>query len=374
MTQRPEDDARKRKKRIWRIVQILFSIALVVGIFVYAIPKIAGYAAVWKAVTAMTWLELATLVAATIFNLFTYWWQNMASIPGLGVWQAAVNNQTSTSVADTIPGGGYIAVGVAYAMYRSWGFSNSAIALSIAVTGVWNIFMKLGLPVIALVLLVITGQSNAALVLGALIGLAVLIAAVTVFVLVLWKKDFARRIGEFLGRGASAVRRVFRKPPVEDWGEAAVRFRRKTIDLVAKRWLALTVTTVVSHLALYVVLLLALRHVGVSQQEISWIQVLGVFAFGRLVTALPLTPGGLGFVELSYIGGLILVGRTHADVPSDVFHAQVAAAVLVFRTLTYGVQIPLGGATYMIWRVKKSWLKPAPAESEPPATVPLAAQ
>jgi len=28
----------------------------------------------------------------------------------------------------------------------------------------------------------------------------------------------------------------------------------------------------------------------------------------------------------------------------------------------------------MIWRVKKSWLKPAPAEPEPPATVPLAAQ
>jgi uncharacterized membrane protein YbhN (UPF0104 family) len=322
---------------------------------------------VWKQITAMTWLELATLVAATAFNLLTYWWQNMAAIPGLGLWKAAVNNQTSTSVADTIPGGGYIAVGVSYAMYRSWGISSSAIALSVLVTGIWNIFMKLGLPVIALVLLVITGKSSAALVVAALIGLAVLAGAVLAFALVLWKKELARRIGAMFGRVASSIRRAIRKPPVDDWGEAAVRFRRQTIDLVASRWLALTVTTIASHLALYVVLLLALRHVGVSEHEVTWAQVLGVFAFGRLVTALPITPGGLGFVELSYIGGLILAGRAHADVPSAAFHAQVAAAVLVFRTLTYGIQIPLGGFTYLIWRAKKSWLV-APADPEPALT------
>jgi putative heme transporter len=90
--------------------------------------------------------------------------------------------------------------------------------------------------------------------------------------------------------------------------------------------------------------------------------VLGVFAFGRLLTAVPLTPGGLGVIELSYIGGLILAGRDHADVSPDVFRAQVAAAVLVFRLLTYGIQIPLGGFTYVIWRVNKSWRKEPPSD------------
>ncbi len=136
---------------------------------------------------------------------------------------------------------------------------------------------------------------------------------------------------------------------------------------MSKRGIALTVTTIVSHLALFLVLLLAVRHVGVSETEISTAQVLGVFAFGRLVTALPLTPGGLGLVELSYIGGLILAGRAHANVPTEVFHAQVAAAVLVFRTLTYGIQIPLGAFTYLIWRLNKSWRKPVAAEHEPQA-------
>ena len=86
---------------------------------------------------------------------------------------------------------------------------------------------------------------------------------------------------------------------------------------------------------------------------------------------MPLTPGGLGFVELSYIGGLILAGRAHADVPSAEFHAQVAAAVLVFRTLTFGIQIPLGGFTYIIWRRNKRWRKQPVVEE--PVQVPVPA-
>jgi uncharacterized membrane protein YbhN (UPF0104 family) len=357
-------EARRPRSRGRRIAQIAFSVALTAVIFVFAIPKLADYSAAWRAVTRMSWTKVGILVAAMVFNLITYWWQNMASMIGLGFFQAAVNNQTTTSVADTVPGGGYLAVGVGYTMYRSWGFSNAAIALSAAVTGIWNILMKLGLPVIALALLAATGYANASLVAASLIGLALLVAAVAVLALVLWKKELARRIGDRLGRVASAVRRLFRKPPVTDWGDAAVRFRHETIELVARRWVQLTLTTVVSHLALFLVLLLALRFVGVSEAEVSWTQALGVFAFGRLLTALPLTPGGLGFVELSYIGGLILAGRGHTDVPADVFHGQVAGAVLLFRALTYGVQIPLGGIAYLVYRAKSSWRRPEADRSD----------
>ncbi len=354
----------KRKSRAWRVAQVAVSLVVVIAIFAFAIPKIADYSSVWRAVTGMTWLEIASLVLATVFNLFTYWWQNMASMPGLGLWQAAVNNQTTTSIADTIPGGGYVAVPLGYAMYRSWGFSNSAIALSVATTGIWNILMKLALPIIALALLAVTGQASASLVTAALIGLVVLVVAVALFALMLWRESFAVRIGSALGRPVSAVRRLFHRQPVE-WGPAAARFRRDVIGLVRERWLALTFTTVLSHLALWFILLLSLRHVGISESEISTAQVLGVFAFGRLISALPLTPGGVGVVELTYIGGLVLAGRANADVPPDVFRAQVAAAVLVFRTLTYGVQIPIGALTYLVWRTKGEWRREDAPEGRP---------
>jgi uncharacterized membrane protein YbhN (UPF0104 family) len=100
---------------------------------------------------------------------------------------------------------------------------------------------------------------------------------------------------------------------------------------------------------------------------VSTIQVLAIFAFVRLLSAIPITPGGVGVVELSLIGALYAAGRRHADVPFDVFKTQVTAAALLFRALTYGVQIPLGGFTYLIWQRKKSWRKPQPEPPQPSA-------
>ena len=54
----------------------------------------------------LTPLEVWTLVAATAFNLFTYWLANMAALPGLRLGQAAVVTQTTTSVANTTPPAG----------------------------------------------------------------------------------------------------------------------------------------------------------------------------------------------------------------------------------------------------------------------------
>ncbi len=135
--------------------------------------------------------------------------------------------------------------------------------------------------------------------------------------------------------------RLFRRPGVRDWGEAAVRFRDDTIGLLHQKWVPLTLATLVSHVSLYIVLLVALRDVGVSEQEVSWAEVLGAFAFVRLLTALPITPGGVGVVELGLTAALVVAGGDRAE---------VVAAVLVFRGLTYLLPVPFGAFTYLLWR------------------------
>jgi putative heme transporter len=351
------------RKRMIRVAQVVLSLAIVIGIFAFAIPKIANYGDVWRAVQAMSWLELTTLLLVTALNIFAYWPVMVASMPGLTIAQAAVNNQASTSIANTLPGGGWIANGVTYAMYRSWGFTNQSIGLTTIVTGVWNSFIKLGMPVVALAALALSGQASSTLILPMVVGVAVLLAAIALFTGVLWKESVARAIGRRLGKAVSFVRKPSRETPL-NWGETAVQFRKQSIGLIVTRWPALTISASASHVALYLVLLLALRHVGVSEREVTWAQVLGVFAFVRLISLLPLTPGGVGLVELGYIGGLYVAGKARADVPLDVFKAQIAAAVLVFRALTFVLQIPLGAAAYVVWQRKKSWRKPAPKEAK----------
>jgi uncharacterized protein (TIRG00374 family) len=344
------------KKRVWQTVSAVVSICITVAIFGLVIPKIANYADVFSTISSLTWLEIASLLVVMAFNLVTYWPQQVAAMPGLTLGQAAVNNQTTTSIANLVPGGPAIAVAFGFVIYRSWGFTKAEIGLQALVTGIWNIYIKLGMPVLALVVLAIYGHSSAGLVLAAAVGIAVLIASVVLFALVLWKKSLARRIGAAFGRVATFLRRPFRKPPVEEWGEAAVRLRKQTIGLVVKQWIPLTGYTLLSHAALFLTLLLSLRHVGVSEQEVSWAEIFGVFAFVRLLSALPLTPGGVGIVELGYIGGLTLAGGDAA---------QVVAGVLLFRLISYGLQIPLGGITYVIWRRKKAWFKTPPDHVTP---------
>jgi uncharacterized membrane protein YbhN (UPF0104 family) len=345
-----EDGATGRAGQIpWkRILQGLVSLAIIIGIFVGVMPLIADYDEVFATIRAMSQLELLGLLAVGLWNLATYWFVLVAALPGLRLREAAVVNQASTAVANTLPGGGAIGVGVTLAMLTSWGFAVSAIARSAVVTGIWNNFVKLGMPVLALALLAIEGGVTPGRLAAAAIGIAVLVAAVVLFALILKSDRLARAVGRGVGRVVDRLLQLARRDAIGGWDERTANFRRDTIGLLRHRWLGLTAATLLSHISLYLVLLFTLRSVGVSQGELSWIAVLAAFSFVRLISALPITPGGVGVVELGYAAAMT-IGM------DDLTSAQVVAAILVFRAITYLLPIPLGLASYIIWRVNKTW-------------------
>lgn len=335
------DNQTKGRMTRRRVIQGVLSLAVVVAIFAFALPKVADFGEVRAEITEMTWLELLTLLAVSAWNIVTYWAVMVASLPGLNYWQAMKVNQTSTAIANTMPAGGALGVGVTYGMYSSYGFTNAGIARSVVVSGIWNNFVKLGMPVIALALLVVQGAGSTGLATAAVAGLAVLAGALVLFGLTLRSDELAARVGSWSSRVFSKLRRLARKAPVADRGPSFVRFRADTVDLLRHRWIRLTVATLVSHISLYAVLLISLRHVGVSEAEVGWAEVLAAFAFVRLISALPITPGGLGVVELGLTAALVAAGGNEAE---------VVAAVLVYRAFTYLLPIPFGAVTYLAWR------------------------
>jgi uncharacterized membrane protein YbhN (UPF0104 family) len=315
---------------------MVFAVVLVVGVFVAVIPQIADYGSVWRRVAALTARQLAVLVGVAALNLVTYWAQSIAAMPGLTIRMAAVQNQTTTTVA------------VSYGIFRSWGYTEGDFARFTLLTGIWNTAIKLVLPVIALSVLMVSGGADPRLATAAAIGIGALAVSSVVFALILWKGSFARTLGRAAQRPVrGAQRRLGRRPVSGDWGAAAARFRKDSLELLRERGVWLTVTTIASHLSLFLVLLASIRAVGVSASQVSWVEALAAFAFARLVTVIPLTPGGLGFIELSYMGGLVWAGGHHVD---------VVAGVLLFRFLTFVLQIPLGAITYPIWlKTKDRW-------------------
>src|SRR5918999_367180 len=203
-----EMPAARPRSQLRRVVQTAVSFGLVVAIFVFVLPQIADFGEVWAEIRAMTWGESVGLTVAAVWNLATYWFLWVAVLPGLTVRQAAVSTEASTAVANTVPGGSYLAVALNYSMIHSWGFRRSVVTLSLLISGVWNNFAKLALPVLALAALAVQGEASASRLLAAGLGVLALVAAIVVFAAALRTEQAAGRIGRAAQRVAGAPLRV----------------------------------------------------------------------------------------------------------------------------------------------------------------------
>ena len=325
------------KKALAYTVPAMIAVALLVGV----LPALADFSEVWEAIADLDRASVALLLALAAWNILTYQFLIMAALPGLPLSQAFMVGQISTAVSNTIPAGAAVGVGVTYAMFSSFGYGAATIGIAAALTGLWNTFVKLGLPIVALAILAIQGDPHPATLGAALAGLAALVAAVIGLVLVVRSDRFAGSIGAMLQRAASWLAKPFRRGPYRGWDASLREFRVRTAQVLQRRWLWLTLTSILSHLSLFVLLLASLRAVGVTAQEVSWAEALAAFASVRLVTALPITPGGIGLVEVGMTGALVLAGGGQAE---------VVAGVLVFRVLSYAIQVPIGAVCWVWWR------------------------
>ncbi len=328
-----------------RLLKVAVSVVVVAVIFFVILPRVVDFDEVRSVLADLTWLEGVTLGIAAAWNLVTYWLLMMATLPRLSFGQAVVVTETSTAISNVLPGGPAFGMGLSYSMYSSWGFDRNTVALAIGVSGFADLFVKLAMPAIALIFIVLYEDTSPGLITASLVGSLVLAGFIVVGWMTLSSDRSAHRVGEALARPAAPILKL-RGYSADNWGATFAGFRKQTIILISRRGWILLGASVMNHVSLFIVLLLALRHVGVSGEQIGWAEALGAFAFVRFLTALPITPGGLGVIELGLSAALVYAGGPKAE---------VVAAVLMFRALTYLVQIPFGAITYLYWRHSDRW-------------------
>jgi uncharacterized protein (TIRG00374 family) len=350
----------RHRRFTWRYaLGIGVGIAVVVATFAFVLPKIADYRDVWSVVDDLSWKETAVLVGVTLLNLATFAPPWMAALPGLHFRQAFVVTQASTASTYIAPAGVAVGMALSFAMLRAWGFAGSAVGLAVAVTGIWNQLAMLAFPTIALVLLALTGDAHAALDTVAYLGLAIFVVAIAAFAAGLSTPTLARGIGDLVARIASWARRLIRKGPVTWDGESFVRFRQSTNELLKNRWHVLTLTTLAGHFTVFLVLLTALRVLDVTGSEVSAAEAFAAWSLVRLLGSIPITPGGLGVVELGLTTALVGFGGDQVE---------VVAAVLVYRFLTIVPTLVIGLLVGVTWKRYRPAELPAdiPVETAPP--------
>lgn len=338
---------KKSAKR--RALEIGFSLTLVVVIFAFVIPKLTGsdYAEIWEQMDKLSPIEIAALIVFWFLGMLAYTGVLTNTLPGLKHMQALTVNFAGSAVSNSLPFGGAVGVGATYAIDMSWGFPAPGITLSILVSGIWNVFAKLGMPVVALVLLLISGDATGKLIVPTLLGLAALVVATTVLGMIMRSERLANRVGRF---GQSIVGwfcRVTRRDATPDVVTGVMDFRHQSIGLVRQRWLAITFWIFLFNFIQFMLLFACIRAIGID--GITWAEAFAAFAFVRLLETIPITPSGVGFVEAGAASALISFGG--ADSAST-------AAVFLFRGFVYLLEIPVGALCWVVWASMRRWRRP----------------
>ena len=323
----------KNRKLFQRGALGAVGVAIAVSTFVFFLPKIANYSEVWDVVKELSWPWAIALLAAVLLNLATFAPPWQVALPGLSFIRAMELTQASTALSIVAPGGPAVGAAGAFGMLRRWAFPARDITRAVTLTSLWNQFLNLSFPIIAVFLLAITGAQTAALATVAFIGVAVLGVVLATFVVVLVSSRLANDLGDLVARLANWSLGKVRRGPVKWGGASFERFRRDAGDFLARRWHLLTLAALAGSLTVFVVLVVSLRAFDVPASEVSLIEAFAAWSLARILGSIPITPGGIGVIELGLTGALLGFGGNNAG---------VVAAVLVYRFLTMVPTLILG--------------------------------
>ncbi len=336
----------------WRVLQGVLSLGLGGALLVWLLPKLTHttWSEIWGTITGIGWPTFFGLLAMMFTGLYFYTFTLMGSLPGLTHGRALMSNLAGSAISNTLPAGGAFGTALNYAMWRSWGFSHTQITSSMIVTTVWNVLTRALLPVLAaLILLPFPEKLPMAMWTGAIAGGVAGVVAVGSLVAILVSKSSASRIGAIGNR----ILRKLRPRTRLDAENAALRLRAQMIDIVSARWGHLTFG-LAGFFGVYFVLFSACLHV--AEVDVSWRTMFAAFAVGRLLTAVPLTPGGLGVAEAGSAAVLMTMGAEPA---------ATGAAVTLFALYSHLLEVPAGAIAAGLWVATRPATSPEPEAATP---------
>jgi uncharacterized protein (TIRG00374 family) len=279
----------------------------------------------------------AAMLVAEAASFVCLWLLQRLAVRTRDLFAIATSQLAGNAFGRIVPGGGAAAGAMQYRMLVQAGVPGAAAASGLTASSLLVFAVLLGLPVLAIPALlrgVISPDNH--LVRAALIGL-VLFAALFVIGAVLMVTDGPLRALARLTQRARN-RLWHRRAPMTDLAERLLAERDMILTVLGRsRWEALA-ATVGRWFFDYLALLGALAAVGASPRPTL---VLLAFVCAQVLAQIPLTPGGLGFVEAGLTGTLALAG---------VHGGAAVLASLAYRLVSYWLPLPAGVIGWVLHR------------------------
>jgi uncharacterized protein (TIRG00374 family) len=327
-----------------RRIVVRVTLLLLAGVSLYLLaPSLIQVFSSWPELRSLDplWLGLAVLFEA--MSSISLWTLQRMGLRTRSWFAVGTSQLAGGAAARILPGGAAAASALQYGMLVRAGIPPQTVASGLAASWAATTATVLALPVIATVAAiggttVPHGLRNVAYLGG--VGFALLAAAG--YAAFAWDQPLRA-----VGRGArAAMSLIGRRDRVEDFPDRLLKQRDALRRTFAWHpWLA-----VLASLGKwgfdYLALLCVLAALSLDPEPAL---VLLAYAAASILGMIPLTPGGLGFVEAGLAGLLVLAGVDAGD---------AAVATLAYRLVSFWLPLPVGVVAWWLARRRYGPVEP----------------
>lgn len=304
----------------------------------YFAPSLLDVYSSWDEVVTLQPLWIIAIVGFQVASFACIWFLQRLALR-TDAWFPVVTSQlTGNAFSRVVPGGAAAGVAMQMRMLTKAGIETTAAASSLTAVSLLTTGIVFALPVLALPAILAGTPVRGPLLMAVWLGFAVF-AVLAVLGLWLLRSD---RPLIAIGRGIQALRNRLRRghDPITDLPDRLVLERSLVRRTLGQRRNEALLATLGRSMFDYLSLLAALAAVGADPNPAL---VLLAFVTALVLGMIPITPGGLGFVEAGLTASLVLAGIGAAD-------AVVATAA--YRFAAFWLPLPAGLATYVLYRVR----------------------
>jgi uncharacterized protein (TIRG00374 family) len=350
----PEEDAREpaTPSTRWSLTRALFLLLSLVALYVL-FPRLADVLSTaprLRHVSPEWFVVMAVLMTG---SFFCQWALIRCALPQVSWFVASTAQMVSNAVAKVVPAGAPVGGAVLYRMLSVAGVDKGTAGSTLAATSLISTATLAALPVVAVLLAVFGAPIPRGLLLVAwgggilfllLFGVGFILVTTDQPLLTVggWIERVSRWIGE---------KRHWDSYPR---AEGFIEERDRVITALGARWKRSLFFAIGNWTLDYLALVAALRAVGASPRLSA---VLLAYGAAAVLTMIPITPGGLGFVEAGLTGCLTLAGVEVND---------ALLATLAFRLFSFWLPLPAGLVAYLAYRRRYGPLGQIPMDPDTP--------
>jgi uncharacterized protein (TIRG00374 family) len=322
----------------WKTVVKRAVVVVIAGVSIYLVfPAITEVFASWPRLSTLDprWFVVAIVAEIAHFTC-TFALQRLAL--RTKAWFPVVTSQLAGNAITLImPGGAAVGAALQFRMLATSGSDTDSTVGGLAAFPLLGVGGLLALPVFALPVILLGAPTNRGLVNAAILGAVgfVIFAALGAVILAYdaplrWAGQVAQRLWNL----------VMRKRPLEGLDATLLAQRNEIRTALGQQWWQALLLSAGRLAFDYLCLLAALRATGARPRPSL---ILVAYAVAGIVGMIPATPGGLGLVEASLTGLLVL---------AEVNSSQALLATLTYRLASYWVPLLAGPIAYGLFRMR----------------------